>query len=398
MRVTCLSATGAIGGAERVLLDCIRATSASAVSLVALGDGPLLAEAARLGADTRVVNAPGALGAAGDAFGAGGVLHDALPILRAFPGFMNRFSQVVTGFAPDIVHSHGLKTHVLSAMLPRRAKVVWHVHDYIGTRAVSSRILRLLGHRCDVAIAVSDSIAADARTVLPDAVPVVTVHNAVDTVRFAPEGARLDLDGLSGLPPAAPDTIRIGLPATFAKWKGHDVFLEAIARLRRADVRAYIIGGPLYQTQNSQWTDEELRQIASRLQIDGRVGFTGIVDDMPAAYRALDVVVHASTRPEPFGLVIAEAMACGSALVAAPAGGAGELFVDSVHAIGAAGGDAGALASALDRLVSDTDARVAMRRAAREHAVRQFGHGRFSSALAQVLGRFSAATASLQAV
>ena len=41
---------------------------------------------------------------------------------------------------------------------------------------------------------------------------------------------------------------------------------------------------------------------------------------MPAAYRALDVVVHASTRPEPFGLVIAEAMACGRALVAAPDG------------------------------------------------------------------------------
>ena len=39
------------------------------------------------------------------------------------------------------------------------------------------------------------------------------------------------------------------------------------------------------------------------------------VADTAGVYRSLDVVVHASVKPEPFGLTIAEAMACGRAVV-----------------------------------------------------------------------------------
>ena len=58
------------------------------------------------------------------------------------------------------------------------------------------------------------------------------------------------------------------------------------------------------------------------------VGFTGHVADVPAALRSLDIVVHASTAPEPFGMVIAEGMASRRAVVAARGGGAAELFED----------------------------------------------------------------------
>ena len=61
------------------------------------------------------------------------------------------------------------------------------------------------------------------------------------------------------------------------------------------------------------------------LGLGPRVGFTGFVPDSSSAIRSLDIVVHASTDPEPFGLVIAEAMACGKAVVASGAGGAIEL-------------------------------------------------------------------------
>ena len=55
---------------------------------------------------------------------------------------------------------------------------------------------------------------------------------------------------------------------------------------------------------------------------------------MPSALRSLDIVVHASTAPEPFGMVIAEGMAAQRAVVAARGGGAAELFDDGVTAIG----------------------------------------------------------------
>ena len=62
-------------------------------------------------------------------------------------------------------------------------------------------------------------------------------------------------------------------------------------------MRGYVIGGALYETEDSQYDLEDLRALAGRLGLAGRVGFTGFVDDAAAAMRALDVVVHASTQP-----------------------------------------------------------------------------------------------------
>jgi len=53
----------------------------------------------------------------------------------------------------------------------------------------------------------------------------------VNLQAFAPEGPALDLDRMAGLAPAPPGVCRVGLLATFARWKGQDVFLEAAARL-----------------------------------------------------------------------------------------------------------------------------------------------------------------------
>ena len=115
--------------------------------------------------------------------------------------------------------------------------------------------------------------------------------------RFSPDGDRLDLDTRSGLPAPAEGVVRVGLVATFARWKGHHVFLEAIARLPPSlNVRAYVIGGAVYETGNSQVSIEELRQASARLGLTDRVGFTGVVEDPAPAIRALDVVVHARYR------------------------------------------------------------------------------------------------------
>ena len=146
--------------------------------------------------------------------------------------------------------------------------------------------------------------------------------------------------------------------ATFARWKGHEVFLDAVARLP-ADLpaRFYIVGGPLYRSaraRSTRPTDLQGRRSGAALGVLGRVGFVGHRAEPADVFRALDVVVHASTRPEPFGRVIVEAMACGRAVVASRTGGAAELFEDGVSALGCAPGDRDALADAalIARLVA----------------------------------------------
>ena len=386
-----LGASGQIGGAEQVLLDCIRAGDGWAgaeMSVVALSGGPLVTAAEALGAPTCVVEPPGGLDRLGDAFaGAATIVPMLFRTAGSLPGFFRHFSRTVASMVPEVIHSHGIKTHVLGALLGRRAPVVWHLHDYVSGRPLSSRLLRLLARRCSLVIAVSESVAGDARACLPSDLPIIVVHNAVDHERFSPYGPSLALDALAGLPPAPAGTVRIGLAGTFARWKGHERFLEAIARLADPRVRAYIIGGPVYRTHNSQWSLAELEVMVRRLGLDGRVGFTGFVSDMPAAYRALDIVVHASTRPEPFGLVIAEAMACGRAVIATPAGGAAELFEPGVHAIAAPLDSRHSLTSGLASLVGDAGARLALGDRARAHAQQRFRRDRFAAELGGAMRR-----------
>ena len=211
-------------------------------------------------------------------------------------------------------------------------------------------LLKVFRKRCSLGVVNSNSVGRDLKAVCGDAFPIQTVYNGVDTNAFSPCGDRLDLDSLSGLSPAEPGTIRVGLLGTLARWKGHETFLTALSLLApEIPVRGYVIGDALYQTDGSQTSLAELRDIAQRLGISSRVGFTGFVPEPASAMRALDIVVHASTQPEPFGLVIVEAMACGRALVASEAGGAAELIDVGVNALAHTPGDATQLAERITR-------------------------------------------------
>ncbi|RPI50613.1 MAG: glycosyltransferase, partial [Acidobacteria bacterium] len=187
----------------------------------------------------------------------------------------------------------------------------------------------------------------------------------------------------SGMAPLARDGIRIGLVGTFAKWKGHDIFLQALAQVRAAfPVRGYVIGDSIYQTDASQYSVSTLREIASQRGLDGTVGFTGHVADVPAALRSLDIVVHASVEPEPFGLVIAEAMACGRPVIVSRAGGATE--VAQAGAVFHTPGNADELAARMTELVNEPALRGALSQAGREAAEALFSRKRLAEALIPV--------------
>jgi glycosyltransferase involved in cell wall biosynthesis len=285
---------------------------------------------------------------------------------------------------PDVVHTHGLKLHLLGAWAaPAGARVVWHLHDFVSTRRAMAGLLRRAAGGGSGVIAVSRAVARDAAPVVGAGVPVWTVYNAVDLDRFRLIGPVADLDGMAGLAAAPPGTLRVGLVATMGRWKGHGVFLRAVAALpRELPLRAYVVGGGIYRTAGSEVRGEDLRRMAAELGIADRVGFTGYTGDAGAAMRALDVVVHASTQPEPFGLVIAEAMACGRAVVASAAGGAGEIVTPGHDALAVAPGDVQGLADAIRQLAQDPVLRDRLGRAGRETAVRRFDRARLAAEVA----------------
>jgi glycosyltransferase involved in cell wall biosynthesis len=393
VRIAFLNPSGELGGAETALLELLAALRAGrpawSLSLVASAPGPLVNRASALGVSSISLPFPTSLARLGEwgRRGSGGSLRLISSASRAAVptlAYERSLRRHLGTLGPDIVHTNGFKMHILGARCcPEGAHVLWHLHDYPETRPVTGKLLRAHAHRCSAIVANSTSVGEQAGRITRGTVPVHVIYNAVDLDRFTPDGPRLDLDALAGVPPLASDGVRVGLLGTFARWKGHDVFLKALSQLTVAvPVRGYVIGDSIYETDASQFSMSELQASAIRLGLKGKVAFTGRIDDAPAALRALDIVVHASIEPEPFGLVIAESMACARPVIVSRGGGAVEIAQGG--AVFHTPGDPADLARQITRLALDAAERTSLGRAGREAAVRLFGRERLAHTLVRL--------------
>jgi glycosyltransferase involved in cell wall biosynthesis len=301
-------------------------------------------------------------------------------------GYLRALRNLLRSLEPSIIHSNGFKMHILAIWAkPSGVPLVWHIHDYVASRPVMRILMRIHSRGCSAVIANSDSVARDLRGVCGQKLRTHKLWNAVDLAEFSPEGSQLDLDQLSGLSAPEQPVLRVGLVGTFARWKGHDIFLRSLAMLpAEIPVRGYIVGGPLYQTDGSQWRLEDLRQMANKLGLAGRIGFTGFVSRPAEAMRALDIVVHASTEPEPFGLVIVEAMACGRPVITTRWGGASEITGGDSGALAHIPGDPSSLADRIVQLAGNPSLRQRLSLAGRGNAEKRFDRASLGPACADI--------------
>ena len=152
-----------------------------------------------------------------------------------------------------------------------------------------------------------------------------------------------------GIPAQAPC---VGIVGQLQEWKGHKLFLRAFGQVLRAMPEAWacIVGAPPV---GGEAYEHELRALAGELGVSNRVVFAGFVADIPSALQLFDVVVHASIEPEPFGRVIAEAMAMRKPVVASNEGGPREIIEHGRTGLLFPRGDDGALAESIVSLLRE---------------------------------------------
>jgi glycosyltransferase involved in cell wall biosynthesis len=163
----------------------------------------------------------------------------------------------------------------------------------------------------------------------------------------------------------SPDHPLVGMFGRLSRWKGQEVFLRALARL--PGVRGVIVGGALFGEEEHE---RHMRRLATELGLMDRVTFLGHVENPMTLMAACDVIAHCSTAPEPFGLVIVEAMLAGTPVIASDAGGAREIVVPGETGQLTPIRDDAALAAAIRRYMDDPawSGQVARRARARAQA------------------------------
>jgi glycosyltransferase involved in cell wall biosynthesis len=260
---------------------------------------------------------------------------------------------------PDLIYlANGVAPNLDALVAAARAGIPTLVHEK-GFRRIGPRE-RLMSRWIDTFVGMTDLVTAHARQRGVRARRHLTVYDGIDCERFAPGGGGAVRHEL-GIPTTAPV---IGIVGHIQAWKGQDLVVQAMAQLRtrHPDLRCLIVGG--VHRQGAEYAERMRTRIAAE-GLQQQVILTGARRDVAACLDAMDVAIHSSTNPEPFGRVLIEAMALGRPLIAPREGGPLEIVVDGETGILVPPRDAAALAAAIDRLVSDPDLRRRMGEAAR---------------------------------
>lgn len=167
------------------------------------------------------------------------------------------------------------------------------------------------------------------------------------------------------------DAFAVGLVGLLIPWKGQRLFIDAAKQLvsEMPDAVFAIVGGT---PEECVGFERELRELAKAPELRGKVLFTGHVKDMPAVYNGLDVVLSASTSPEPLGTMIIESMTMARPLIAPRHGGAVEMIEDGGTGLLFEPNDPRSLADRILALYRDPALRARLGAAARVHALKTF--------------------------
>jgi glycosyltransferase involved in cell wall biosynthesis len=181
------------------------------------------------------------------------------------------------------------------------------------------------------------------------------------------------------------NTPMIGILGVLTRWKGQLEFLKMAKELirRGSDAMFVVIGGEIYDTGADRGYGLELKIEAERLGIVNRIYFTGFEADPARMINGLDVLVHASIKPEPFGRVILEAMACGVPVAASAAGGVLEFVKNDATGRLFSPGNTVEMADAVEVLTKNAVIRDALIKRARDQFLLKFTTAHHARAVAR---------------
>ena len=304
-------------------------------------EGPLVARLESAGASVEVLP----MDTAAQRLGRGGVRPGALPpaVVLATLAYTVRLAARLRELDPDLVHTNSLKAmfYGLAAGKLAGMRVVVHVRDriaedYLPTPAV--RAVRLLCGR--VADGVVANSAVTLATLPASCREAVVIPSPVDVARFS-----------AGTERRSERPFTVAVVGRIAPWKGQDLFLRAFAEaFSDGDEVALVVGSALF---GEDAFEAEVRALAEDLGIGQRVTFTGFRDDVADLLSEVDVLVHTSTIPEPFGQVVVQGMAAGLCVIASAEGGPATIVTDGVDGILCEPRDVQSYACAMRKVRSD---------------------------------------------
>lgn len=280
------------------------------------------------------------------------------------------FKTLLKEYQPDIVHTNTALI-LTSGFISKKCNVphIWHIRESFKEFGVLWLFYRkLMLKNSDLILSVSTPIA-EQFDLKKSSEKVSVLYNGFPMEEF--EGISKDRVDNFKQRWGINNTINIGVVGRLKLYrKGQEVLIKAASVLNEYDnLKFLLIGDPFPGNENHL---NVLKELVKENDIEDKVVFTGGVEDIKAAYLALDVSVLTSCLPEPFGGVVIESMALERPVIGTSIGGTIEQIDEGVTGLKVPPNDHEKLAEALKKLIDSEDLRVEMGKSGRRRFVEKF--------------------------
>jgi glycosyltransferase involved in cell wall biosynthesis len=337
------------------------------------------------GFDIRVASPP--VGVLADALREHGVslrpfqTHDNNDKRLPLPKLRSDLAALLQDMRPQLVHANSLSMARIAGPVARQfaCPSVGHLRDIV--KLSQQSINDLNSHHTLIAVSKATRNFHVAQGLDPQ--KCVVAYNGVDLDQFCPQQPTGYLLGELALPPTARLIAVIG---QLGLRKGTDVAIQAALKVtaKMYDVHWVIAGKRTSSKNESHEFEARLHCAANQAPLVERVHFLGQRADVPELLNECALLIHAA-RQEPLGRVLLEAAASGVPVVATDVGGTREIFPnESDGAVLVPADDAAALAHEIIALLGDDVRRLALGRAGRKRAERQFDVRQASARLLEI--------------
>jgi glycosyltransferase involved in cell wall biosynthesis len=288
----------------------------------------------------------------------------------------------------DVVYTNSVNI-LASGLAARLAKVksIYHIHEIVAKpRIVSKVLLRTVGALADTIICINHAAQKLFKEAGVAAAKLAYVPNCIDLERFSgrQNGHDVRKEFVSGTGEKLVASIGRLVPK-----KGHHIVVEAAGKIVETCPEARILLVGAARSENDEYKKQLQRQV-EEAGLQNNVVFTGQRNDMPDMMAAIDVAVLASSSdltPESSPLVVLEAMAMGTPVVASNLGGIPELLHDTETGYLVPPRDADALAGAILRLLQDAQMAEKMGQAGQNLVRSQYSSEHYSAKIQEVVAQ-----------
>ncbi len=342
LRILFLNQISHIGGAEKVLLLLAKqlVSRGHYVVIGAPGSGPLAEWSISLGVRFEEVQIPQ-------------VTRKIEPsaLLSAFWNSIKaaiQISKIVKNHDIDVIHANHLR-----AILPLLVKnpgcpIVWQVHDVFRNKWPNRQLLSAIGKRVKLAVCVSKFVRDNiVKLGFPEEKSNV-LHNVIEPVQRTVN--RSVVLAQLGIPEEARVVALVG---QIVPWKGQHILVKAASQILVVHPNVhFVIVGKAYPGAGERY-EEDLKRMVKESRLWKNFHFVGFQRDVLSIISVSDVLVHTSTKSDPFPTVLLEGLSVGTAIVASRAGGVPEIIKDRENGILVEPGNAKELANAVIELLKD---------------------------------------------